>query len=91
MKSWKEEKSRETSQEARTLREAKPYTSDYEIDRYIKAHRYASKLFRAPLHDIYVKCCGPESSYHLGIGSFEEMAMEAFTDALEEFLDSPDR
>ena len=44
MKSWKEEKSRETSQETRTLREAKPYISDYEIDRYIKAHRYASKL-----------------------------------------------
>ena len=91
MKSWKEEKSRETSREARTLREAESYISDYDADNYIKAHNYASKLFRVPLHDLYVRCCGPESKYHLGIGTFEEMAMEAFTDALENFLDSPNR
>ena len=91
MKSWKEEKSRETSQEARTLREAKPYASDYEIDNYTKAYKYARRSLKAPLRDLYAECCGPESKYHLGIGSFEEMAMEAFTDALEGFLDSLDR
>lgn len=89
MKSWKEEKSRKASQETRTLQESnKPYTSDYEIDNYIKAYKHAYRVFRVHLHSLYTQCCGPESDYRLGIGTFEEMAMEAFTDALEKFLDT---
>ena len=87
MKSWKEEKSRKTSQGARTLQEAsKPYISDYEIDNYIKAYRYARMTFSAPLRDLYIECCGPESKYHLDIGAFKEAMSEAFTDALDMFL-----
>ena len=87
MKSWKEEKSCETSQGTRTLRESnKPYISDYEIDNYIKAYRYARMTFSAPLRDLYIECCGPESKYHLDIGAFKEAMSEAFTDALDMFL-----
>ena len=53
MKSGKEEKSRKTSQEARTLQEAKLHISDYDIDNYNKAYNYARRVFRAPLEDIY--------------------------------------
>ena len=49
MKSWKEEKSRKTSQGARTLQEAKLHISDYDIDNYNKAYNYARRVFRAPL------------------------------------------
>ena len=88
MKSWKEEKSRKTSQGARTLQEAsKPYISDYEIDNYIKAYNYARRVLRAPLEDIYDKCCGPESKYHLDVDMFEGLAEDAFTAALERFLE----
>ncbi len=88
MKSWKEEKSCETSQESKTLQESnKPYTSDYEIDNYIKAYKYARRTLRAPLQDLYNACCGPESKYRLGIGSFEEAMTEAFADALDRFLE----
>ena len=86
MKSWKEEKSRETSQGARTLQEAKLHISDYDIDNYNKAYNYARRVFRAPLEDIYDRCCGPESKYHLDIGAFKEAMSEAFTDALDMFL-----
>ena len=87
MKSWKEEKSRETSQETGPLQESnKPYMSDYEIDNYIKAYRYARMTFSAPLRDLYIECCGPESKYHLDIGAFKEAMSEAFTDALDMFL-----
>ena len=87
MKSWKEEKSHRTSKETRTLRESnKPYMSDYEIDNYIKAYRYARMTFSAPLRDLYIECCGPESKYHLDIGAFKEAMSEAFTDALDMFL-----
>ena len=87
MKSWKEEKSRETSRETRTLQESnKPYISDYEIDNYIKAYRYARMTFSAPLRDLYIECCSPESKYHLDIGAFKEAMSEAFTDALDMFL-----
>ena len=86
MKSWKEEKSRETSQGARTLQEAKLHISDYDIDNYNKAYNYARRVFRAPLEDIYDRCCGPESKYHLDIGAFGEAMSEAFTDALDMFL-----
>ena len=87
MKSWKEEKSRETSQETRSLQESnKPYMSDYEIDNYIKAYKYARMAFKAPLRDLYNECCGPESKYHLDIGAFREAMSEAFTDALDMFL-----
>ena len=88
MKSWKEEKSRKTSQEARTLQEAnKPYISDYDIDNYNKAYNYARRVFRAPLEDIYDRCCGPESKYHLDVDMFEGVAEDAFTSALERFLE----
>ena len=88
MKSWKEEKSRETPRGARTLQEAsKPYISDYEIDNYIKAYNYARRVLRAPLEDIYDRCCGPESKYRLDVDMFEGMAGEAFTSALERFLE----
>ena len=88
MKSWKEEKSRETSQGARTLQEAsKPYISDYDIDNYNKAYNYARRVFRAPLEDIYDRCCGPESKYRLDVDMFEGMAEDAFTSALERFLE----
>ena len=87
MKSWKEETSRETSQGARTLQEAKLHISDYDIDNYNKAYNYARRVFRAPLEDIYDKCCGPESKYHLDVDMFEGMAGEAFTSALERFLE----
>ena len=87
MKSWKEEKSCETSQETRTFRESnKPYISDYEIDNYIKAYRYARMTFKAPLRDLYIECCGSESKYHLDNGAFKEAMSEAFTDALAMFL-----
>ena len=87
MKSWKEEKSCETSQETGPLQESnKPYMSDYEIDNYIKAYRYARMTFNAPLRDLYIECCGPESKYHLDIGVFKEAMSEAFTDALDMFL-----
>ena len=86
MKSWKEEKLHESTQESKTLQEFnKPYTSDYEIDNYIKAHRYARRVFRASLQDIYDMCCGPESKYHLDADIFEGMTGEAFTDASKEF------
>lgn len=87
MKSWKEEKSRETSQGARTLQEAKPYISDYDIDNYNKAYNYARRVFRAPLEDIYDRCCGPESRYRLDVDMFEGLAEDAFTSALERFLE----
>ena len=58
------------------------------FDNYIKAYKHAYRVFRVHLHSLYTQCCGPESDYHLGIGTFEEMAMEAFTDALEKFLDT---
>ena len=87
MKSWKEEKSHETSQETRPLQESnKPYMSDYEIDNYIKAYRYARMTFKAPLRDLYIECCGSESKYHLDNGAFKEAMSEAFTDALAMFL-----
>ena len=87
MKSWKEEKSRETSRETRPLQESnKPYISDYEIDNYIKAYRYARMTFKAPLRDLYIECCGSESKYHLDNGAFKEAMSEAFTDALAMFL-----
>ena len=87
MKSWKEEKSRETSQETRSLQESnKPYMSDYEIDNYIKAYRYARMTFKAPLRDLYIECCGSESKYHLDNGAFGEAMSEAFKDALDMFL-----
>ena len=87
MKSWKEEKSRKASQETRTLQESnKPYMSDYEIDNYIKAYRYARMTFKAPLRDLYIECCGSESKYHLDNGAFKEAMSEAFTDALAMFL-----
>ena len=88
MKSWKEEKSRGTSQGARTLQEAnKPYISDYDIDNYNKAYNYARRVFRAPLEDIYDRCCGPESKYHLDVDMFEGLAEDALTSALERFLE----
>ena len=87
MKSWKEEKSRETSQGVRTLQEAKLHISDYDIDNYNKAYNYARRVFRAPLEDIYDKCCGPESRYRLDVDMFEGMAEDAFTSALERFLE----
>ena len=88
MKSWKEEKSRETSQKTGTLQESnKPYMSDYEIDNYIKAYRYARMTFKAPLRDLYIECCGSESKYHLDIGAFGEAMAEAFKDALDMFLE----
>ena len=87
MKSWKEEKSRKASQETRTLQESnKPYISDYEIDNYIKAYRYARMTFNTPLRDLYIECCGSESKYHLDNGAFKEAMSEAFTDALAMFL-----
>ena len=87
MKSWKEEKSCETSQETRSLQESnKPYISDYEIDNYIKAYRYARMTFKAPLRDLYIECCGSESKYHLDNGAFKEAMSEAFTDTLAMFL-----
>ena len=87
MKSWKEEKSRKASQGTRTLQESnKHYISDYDIDKYIKAYRYARMTFNAPLRDLYIECCGPESKYHLDIGAFKEAMSEAFTDALDMFL-----
>ena len=52
MKSWKEEKSRETPRGARTLQEAKLHISDYDIDNYNKAYNYARRVFRAPQEDI---------------------------------------
>ena len=85
MKSWKEEKSRETSQGAGTLQEAKLHISDYDIDNYNKAYNYARRVFRAPLEDIYDRCCGPESRYHLDVDMFEGLAEDAFTSALERF------
>ena len=88
MKSWKEEKSRKASQETRTLQESnKPYMSDYEIDNYIKAYKNARMTLKAPLRDLYNECCGPESKYHLDVDMFEGMAGEAFTSALERFLE----
>ena len=88
MKSWKEEKSRETSQGTRTLQEAnKPYISDYDIDNYNKAYNYARRVLRAPLEDIYDRCCGPESKYRLDVDMFEGLAEDAFTAALERFLE----
>ena len=88
MKSWKEEKSRETSQGVRTLQEAnKLHISDYDIDNYNKAYNYARRVFRAPLEDIYDRCCGPESKYHLDVDMFEGVAEDAFTSALERFLE----
>lgn len=88
MKSWKEEKSRKTSQEARTLQEAnKLHISDYDIDNYNKAYNYARRVFRAPLEDIYDRCCGPESKYRLDVDMFEGLAEDAFTSALERFLE----
>lgn len=85
MKSWKEEKSRKTSQETRTLQEAKLHISDSDIDNYNKAYNYARRVFRAPLEDIYDRCCGPESKYHLDVDMFEGVAKDAFTSALERF------
>ena len=87
MKSWKEEKSRETSQGARTLQEAKLHISDYDIDNYNKAYNYARRVLRAPLEDIYDRCCGSESRYHLDVDMFEGLAEDAFTAALERFLE----
>ena len=87
MKSWKEEKSRETSQGARTLQEAKLHISDYDIDNYNKAYNYARRVFRAPLEDIYDRCYNPESKYHLDVDMFEGLAEDAFTSALERFLE----
>ena len=87
MKSWKEEKSRKTSQGARTLQEAKLHISDYDIDNYNKAYNYARRVFGAPLEDIYDRCCGPESKYHLDVDMFEGVAEDAFTAALERFLE----
>ena len=87
MKSWKEEKSRETPREARTLQEAKLHISDYDIDNYNKAYNYARRVFRAPLEDIYDRCCGPESKYRLDVDMFEGLAEDAFTAALERFLE----
>ena len=87
MKSWKEEKSRETPRGARTLQEAKLRISDYDIDNHNKAYNYARRVFRAPLEDIYDRCCGPESKYHLDIDMFEGLAEDAFTSALERFLE----
>ena len=87
MKSWKEEKSRETSQGARALQEAKLHISDYDIDNYNKAYNYARRVFRAPLEDIYDRCCGPESKYHLDVDMFEGLVEDAFTAALERFLE----
>lgn len=85
MKSWKEEKSRKTSQEARTLQEAKFHISDSDIDNYNKAYNYARRVFRAPLEDIYDRCCGPESKYHLDVDMFEGLVEDALTSALERF------
>ena len=87
MKSWKEEKSRETPRGARTLQEANLHISDYDIDNYNKAYNYARRVFRAPLEDIYDRCCGPESRYHLDVDMFEGLAEDAFTAALERFLE----
>lgn len=87
MKSWKEEKSRGTSQGVRALQEARLHISDYDIDNYNKAYNYARRVFRAPLQDIYDRCCGPESKYHLDVDMFEGMAEDAFTSALERFLE----
>ena len=87
MKSWKEEKLHRPSQGTKALRESnKPYMSDYEIDNYIKAYKYARMTFKAPLRDLYNECCGPESKYHLDIGAFGEAMSEAFKDALDMFL-----
>ena len=87
MKSWKEEKSRKAAQETRTLQEdyLRP---DYDDENYKEAYKHAYRVFRVHLHSLYTQCCGPESDYHLGIGTFEEMANEAFADALEKFLDT---
>ena len=87
MKSWKEEKLNRTSKETKTLHEdyLRP---DYDDENYKEAYKHAYRVFRVHLHSLYTQCCGPEGDYHLGIGTFEEMAMEAFTDALEKFLDT---
>ena len=87
MKSWKEEKSREASKETRTLHEdyLRP---DYDDENYKEAYKYARGMLRFRLQSIYEKCCGPESKYHLGIGTFEELVLEATTDVLENFLDT---
>ena len=87
MKSWKKEKPPETPQGARTLQEAKLHISDYDIDNYNKAYNYARRVLRAPLQDIYDRCCGPESKYRLDVDMFEGMAEDAFTSALERFLE----
>ena len=87
MKSWKEEKSHRTSKETRALHEdyLRP---DYDDENYKEAYKHAYRVFRVHLHSLYTQCCGPEGNYHLGIGTFEEMAEEAFADALEKFLDT---
>ena len=87
MKSWKEEKLHEASKETRTLHEDY-HRADYNDENYKEAYLYAYRVFRVYLHGVYERCCGPESKYRLGIGTFEELAMEAFTDALEKFLDT---
>ena len=87
MKSWKEEKSRKASQETRTLHEdyLRP---NYDDENYKEAYKHAYRVFRVHLHSLYTQCCGPEGNYHLGIGTFEELATEAFTDALEKILET---
>ena len=89
MKSWKEEKLNKTLQGAETLHEdyLRP---DYDGENYREAYKHAYRVFRVHLHSLYTQCCGPKGDYHLGIGTFEELATEAFTDALERFLDTVD-
>ena len=85
MKSWKEEKSHEASKEIRTFHEGY-LRPDYNDENYKEAYKHAYRVFRVHLPGVYERCCGPESKYHMGIVTFEELAMEAFTDALEKFL-----
>ena len=87
MKSWKEEKLHRPSQGAKALREdyLRP---DYDDENYKEAYKHAYRVFRVHLHSLYTQCCGPEGNYHLGIGTFEELATEAFTDALEKILET---
>lgn len=87
MKSWKEEKLNKNLRGAKTLHEdyLRP---DYDDENYKEAYKHAYRVFRVHLHSLYTQCCGPESDYHLGIGTFEELATEAFTDALEKILET---
>ena len=90
MKSQKEEKSQELSQEVGTLHKdySLPYyMPNYDDENYNEAYRHAYSLFGTALQDLYNRYCVPKSDYHLDVDALEEAAVESFEDILEIFFE----